>query len=185
MERASTSRHSDRSGSGYADFAARAFWLVLLIGHMPALLSAAGGVAADVQWGGILRLSLLLGTQALCLLKVLDVAWLRFPNTSAFWLRFVIIVALLHSGVIWDADFAMLQHSLSAAFNEAPLISFVALALAAVATIVARRFSIAGRHSRAAQRRLLDAAVVERMLASLRSRAGLMVAPDRAPPARA
>ncbi len=86
-----------RTGYGLLQtrWAIRLLWAVLFVSHTPAWLGAFSG--DDVSW---LRLLLMTLTQAFFVLKVVDARWLRIPEDPQSILRFCVIVALLHAGVI-------------------------------------------------------------------------------------
>lgn len=82
----------------YAWAAWRAFWLVMLVGHAPALVAAVAGVAVD--GAGLVRLALLAGSCVLFALKAADVAWLRLPTDRRTLTAVTAVIVLLHAGVL-------------------------------------------------------------------------------------
>jgi hypothetical protein len=76
----------------------RFVWVVLLVGHAPALLSATRALyAGDGALGRVLILSLALTFFAL---KLFDVSWLRLPRTRRAWVAFTTAVVLIHAGAL-------------------------------------------------------------------------------------
>lgn len=76
----------------------QALWAVLLLAHLPGLVSAAlalGGDGAD--W---LRVFAFAITNALFLLKLADVPWLRVPESARARIGLIVAVAVLHAGAI-------------------------------------------------------------------------------------
>lgn len=78
-------------------------WLALFLGHLPGLAAAVVAVVDHPHPVEFVRFALLAATQAFFVLKLADVRWLHLPNRPDVWLRFALIVALLHGGVVAHA----------------------------------------------------------------------------------
>jgi hypothetical protein len=76
----------------------RLFWLAMLVAHLPACVSALR--EALLGRADLLRLALLAVAQALFVLKVLDVVWLRVRATPRALLSGVCVIALLHAMIL-------------------------------------------------------------------------------------
>lgn len=102
----------------------RCFWLLMLVGHLPATLASLDAGVANLP-----RSAFLLLAQGLFVLKLLNVRWLRVRNCPRTWLAICIGVALLHAGVVthdgvWIAE----EHS----WRTLAVAVFSALAIATV-----------------------------------------------------
>lgn len=86
----------------------RLAWAVMFVAHLPAVLAVLSGPGNDPARGALLLLS-----QTVFLLKVLDVAWLRLPASPRARFALFVIVLLLHGGVL--IDLAAGDHDLLAA----------------------------------------------------------------------
>jgi len=80
---------------------ARLFWLAMIVGHMPAIVSTYN--AAGVGELSFARLSLLVVSQVCFVLKLIDVRWLRLPADRHATLAVVSVLVLLHAGVVGRA----------------------------------------------------------------------------------
>lgn len=78
-------------------------WLALFLGHLPGLVAAVAALVDHPHPVEFVRFGLLAATQAFFVLKLADVRWLHLPNRPDVWLRFALIVALLHGGVVAHA----------------------------------------------------------------------------------
>ncbi|MGE3181146.1 MAG: hypothetical protein AB7N71_05905 [Phycisphaerae bacterium] len=169
--------------SSLQNLAGRAVWLVLLLGHIPALASVLLRFSAAPNVGDALRVLLLAGSQIFFLLKVIDIARLRFPTTRAFWIRFAIIVALLHSGAVWNADLASFDTAVNFALEALPTFAAVLIAIRVLASGIRVLNLLPRTHTLCAQLRLqLSRMGVHRAPAPPSQLAYLTVAPNRAPP---
>jgi hypothetical protein len=72
----------------------RAFWLLMLLAHAPALL---GAWRESGRFAGFIVLALSIAFFAL---KIRDVAWLRFRADRRSWMSICVLVALLHANVL-------------------------------------------------------------------------------------
>lgn len=79
----------------------------MAVAHAPALWSAWGSAWPGSEPFNPLRALLLLGSQALFILKLLDVPWLRLPADRQRLVGWVVCAVLLHAG--------LLEHALPAA----------------------------------------------------------------------
>ncbi len=84
--------------SSLASFLARIGWLLLFAMHLPAGLRALSEIVQTGSAASLVRVVLLVGT--LVLLLGCGVGAIRLPNSAGFWIRFLLIVALLHVGVV-------------------------------------------------------------------------------------
>lgn len=75
----------------------RGFWALLLVLHLPLLLSTAGFGDAPLQLSRVLVLG---AACAIFALKVADLRWLRLPADRRVWLAVAVAVALLHAGAV-------------------------------------------------------------------------------------
>lgn len=97
----------------------RGFWAVMLLAHLPATIEALTSIGANgsIQ---ISRIAVLITAQALFVLKIANVRWLRVRNCPRAWLAICIGIALLHAGAVphdggWfaeDARWSTLTNSL-------------------------------------------------------------------------
>ncbi len=71
-------------------------WGGLLLLHAALLPTVAAG-AGSSGWG---RTALLVASLAYFALKLLDVSWLRLPQTLRGWVVYTLVVVLLHGGVM-------------------------------------------------------------------------------------
>jgi hypothetical protein len=76
----------------------QAAWVLLLAGHVPALLSLASSWL-DGQAVG-LRLLFLIASVAFFILKIADVRWLRLPSDRRAVFALVVACILLHAGIL-------------------------------------------------------------------------------------
>jgi hypothetical protein len=96
-----------RSRATWSAFAWRCFWLVMLVGHLPATLAS-----LDAGVSNLPRIAILLLAQTLFVLKLLDVRWLRVRNCPRTWLAICVGVALLHAGAVThDGAWIIEEHS--------------------------------------------------------------------------
>lgn len=84
---------------------ARGFWLALLVGHAWLAWRSVAGVSVG-QWdvGGLLLLTL---SNALFILKLLDVRWLRLPRDARGLMLVVLAFGLVHVGALDDSGAAL------------------------------------------------------------------------------
>jgi hypothetical protein len=75
----------------------RAFWVVMLLGHAPALFDALQNAASGEL--NLFRLSFLSVSQAFFLLKLLDVRWLRVSLAPRAYGVAILAIALVHGDV--------------------------------------------------------------------------------------
>lgn len=108
------------SSYNWRKLAWQAFWAFMLVGHAPAWLASCRWPAADTESFDALRCLILTISQALFLLKVLDVRWLRLKADRRTWLTVTIAIALLHSGVVHQLVF---DQPLTAEAYQAVLLS--------------------------------------------------------------
>jgi hypothetical protein len=79
----------------------RAFWTIMFVAHAPAVVVAWRSLlAGDLSAA---RFAILLASQVLFLLKILDVRFLRLPAAPRARFAIVSMVVLLHAGVIKQA----------------------------------------------------------------------------------
>ncbi len=79
----------------------RAAWLIMLLGHMPAMIQAwSTWLSSASSAGDLFRCLTLTPAVLLFILKVIDVPWLRVARDGRGLLTMTIAVALLHAGVI-------------------------------------------------------------------------------------
>ena len=135
----STRRSAGRTGW-------RFFWALLFIGHAPAIFAVFSRLVDGPTFTDVTSALLLLATQSFFVFKIVNVRWLRAPASRGAILRFVIIAALLHAGVIernwhaFDLDDAVpaLVPTLWAA-----LVSSIALFFIAALPVLRRRIRLA------------------------------------------
>lgn len=79
----------------------RAAWLIMLLGHMPAMIQAwSSWLSSASSAGDLFRCITLTPCVLLFVLKVIDVPWLRVARDGRGVLTMTVAVALLHAGVI-------------------------------------------------------------------------------------
>lgn len=84
----------------HADLLSRAFWLVMMAGHAPALVKVwAETLRGAAEFSAIARTIALSGAFLLFALKLVDVRWLRIPADRRAWIGLVLAIALIHAGV--------------------------------------------------------------------------------------
>lgn len=166
-----------------SQIASRAIWLVMFLGHIPALIAVAARLADAPQFADGFRLLLLAASQVFFLFKIIDVAWLRFPTSRSFWIRFIVIVALLHAGAVWDADWSAADRAIAFALDLTPSLVLATILLRAFLRHTQAKNIIPHLHARRALRKLRDGWQMFHDAVSPRPQmAYRMVAPDRAPP---
>lgn len=84
-------------------------WATLFVGHLPSLFNAALAFASGD--GNLLRMAVLAASQALFILKLLDVPWLRLPRDRRALMGLALVVLLLHAGPLLSTVGVELSHT--------------------------------------------------------------------------